>query len=617
MKNFEVTYREAKPVEANAEYLLTAAQLLPAAVSVAPDPSCKTVIHNPVAADFLRVDIWEGFSYSAPGKPGVRLFHMGKEMTPDDMPLQRSAKLGEGVSNFEITFIWDDGVEKISVWNTCPLWGADGNISGAVGTFIDVTAPAKQAYRKHEERERAVKELSNVINSSNDGIISGRTNGMIQTWNKGAEMIFGYSEKEVIGRNISVLFPFEHYCKAQTILDTVDIGDKVNNFEVVCCHKNGREINISLSAAPIIDNTGSTTGFTIITRDITEKKHAEEQILFQAALLQQVRSAVIAADLEDRITYWNNYAEKLFGWKAEEVLGKDIKKVHFCHHDAGKVYHIRSSVFQEGHWEGELEIRHKDGGTVPVYRVVAAIKNTRGNTVGFVSVSTDISEKKQVEKQMAYYDRLNLVGEMAAGIAHEVRNPMTSVRGFLQILEGKEDNVNYREHYQIMIEELDRANSIITEFLSLARNKSIEVSRRNLNNVILGLLPLLRADAALDDKSINIILGDIPELLLDEKEIRQLILNLAKNGLEAMDRGGRITLKTYQEGKAVVFEVKDTGSGIPEEIMGKIGTPFFTTKENGTGLGLAVCYSIVGRHNAEIEIDTEKNGTSFIVRFQT
>ncbi|HWQ41805.1 MAG TPA: ATP-binding protein, partial [Desulfosporosinus sp.] len=213
-------------------------------------------------------------------------------------------------------------------------------------------------------------------------------------------------------------------------------------------------------------------------------------------------------------------------------------------------------------------------------------------------------------------EQLNLVGEMAAGLGHEVRNPLTTVRGFLQILGGRNYNQRDKEYFILMIQELDRANSIITEFLSLAKNKAIALEMKNLNSVISILTPLIEANVVLSDQELKLDLGEIPELLLDEKEIRQLILNLTQNGIEAMSRGGCLTIRTYTKSDEVVMEIRDEGEGISPELFDKIGTPFFSTKDNGTGLGLAVCYSITDRHNAQISVASDRGGTTFTISFK-
>jgi nitrogen-specific signal transduction histidine kinase len=203
---------------------------------------------------------------------------------------------------------------------------------------------------------------------------------------------------------------------------------------------------------------------------------------------------------------------------------------------------------------------------------------------GVAVSSRNVSEKKNLEAQLARLDRLNLVGEMAASIGHEIRNPLTTVRGYLQLFQRKEQYADHKEQFGIMIEELDRANAIITEYLSLAKNKTVELKLGNVNSILTVLYPLLQADAYCYGHDIRLEKGTIPDILLDEKEIRQLVLNLVRNGHEAMLSGGTVTIKTYFDNDKVIVAFQDTGPGMLDEVLSKLGTPFLTTKENGTGL---------------------------------
>jgi signal transduction histidine kinase len=241
---------------------------------------------------------------------------------------------------------------------------------------------------------------------------------------------------------------------------------------------------------------------------------------------------------------------------------------------------------------------------------------TDGVYSGSLVMISDVTERKNLELQMARLDRLNVVGQIAACIGHEIRNPMTSVRGFLQILAQNDLYQQDIEHFELMIEELDRANCIITEFLSLARNKTLELKNHDLNNIVQSILPLINAEALVQDKVVQVYLQEIPSLLLDEGEIRQLLLNLARNALDAMPPNKRLTIQTYREGEEVVLAVRDQGQGIHPDILREIGKPFVTTKKDGTGLGLAVCFSIADRHNAVIEVESSQSGSTFYVRFK-
>jgi signal transduction histidine kinase len=227
----------------------------------------------------------------------------------------------------------------------------------------------------------------------------------------------------------------------------------------------------------------------------------------------------------------------------------------------------------------------------------------------------DITERKKYEKEVARLDRLELMGQIAGGIAHEIRNPMTVVRGYLQMLQFNEEFASQRKRFDTMIGEIDRANAIISEFLSLTKDKPEEMKIQNINGIVAALVPLIQADAAKSQVTVSVDLADVPDLNLDEKEIRQVVLNLVRNGLEAMPQNGGLEIKTSRNNDRVVLSIKDRGNGIPPDVLEKLGTPFFTTKETGTGLGLSICYRIAESHNAMIEIETGESGTTFMVSF--
>lgn len=225
-------------------------------------------------------------------------------------------------------------------------------------------------------------------------------------------------------------------------------------------------------------------------------------------------------------------------------------------------------------------------------------------------------EKQKMENAMNRLERLNLIGEMAASIGHEIRNPLTTVRGYLQYFNAKKEFSDYNENFVVMIQELDRANLIITEFLSLAKNKKVSLELKSLNAIISQIYPLIQADAVGAGKNITLELGEIPNILVDENEIKQYILNLVRNGLEAIKYKGIVSIKTYMDDQRVVLEIKDNGEGIPQEVLDKFGTPFVTTKENGTGIGIPICYRIAERHEAQLDMETNSAGTSFSMKFR-
>ncbi|WP_153042986.1 PAS domain S-box protein [Neobacillus mesonae] len=303
----------------------------------------------------------------------------------------------------------------------------------------------------------------------------------------------------------------------------------------------------------------------------------------------------------------NAYWVTLTGYQNKEIVNKKINAADFIDESTGKPIE-----FDQKHLNKKIHYKTKDGGLREGLLSTEIIDIASEPCM--LLVLTDVTDRVHLEKQLARLDRLNLIGEMAAGIAHEIRNPMTTVQGFLQIARNNSELLS-TEIIDLMLEELFRANSIISEFLNLAKNKISMKKRQNLNSILGAISPLIQAEALRSRKYVKLDLHECPDILLDEKEIRQLILNVALNGLDAMTQNGQLTIKTYTKQDKVILEIKDQGKGIQPEILEKLGTPFFTTKEKGTGLGLAICFSVAKRHQAEIDIATGNKGTVFSIHF--
>ena len=237
---------------------------------------------------------------------------------------------------------------------------------------------------------------------------------------------------------------------------------------------------------------------------------------------------------------------------------------------------------------------------------------------GVIIIISDITPQREIEQYMARMDRLDIVGQMAASVAHEVRNPMTAARGFVQLIAKR--SPEHCGQLAIVIEELDRANNIISNFLAIARDRAVEKEKCSINDIILSILPIIEADGLKRDIMTKVNLDAIiPEHPYNVEEIKQLIYNLVLNGFDAMQQVAvkELTICTSYSTKEITLIIKDTGCGINESQKQKLFEPFFTTKKEGTGLGLTVCNSIVERHEGRIGVKSETGaGTEFIVRFR-
>ncbi len=428
--------------------------------------------------------------------------------------------------------------------------------------------------------------------------------------------VMGYNREEMIGKSGLELKIWEDLKERQDMIKQLVENGCVRNYEYKFRNKSG-EIGYVVLTANFLDIDGEKCILTSLiniselrktVKDLQKSKELFYKI-FNANPLPMTISTKHGMFMEVNETFLKRH-----GYTREELIGVIIDDINLWV-DADERLKYIAEIKKKGFIENlETRICNKSGEISLV--LLSGVTIMWNNERCILTTANDITELRQYQKEIARLDRLNLVGEMSAGIGHEIRNPMTTVRGFLQLLGAKDRYAQDREYIDIMIDELDRVNSIITEFLLLAKNKAIEKKRQSLNQNIFNILPLLKADAIKQEKIIEAELGNIPHIIIDTNEIKQLIFNLVRNGLEAMSPGGLLSIKTFKENDEVVLAVKDKGTGISPEILEEIGTPFFTTKDNGTGLGLAVCYSIAQRHNAMIDIETSDSGTTFYVRFK-
>ncbi|GAB6152103.1 ATP-binding protein [Desulfosporosinus burensis] len=326
-------------------------------------------------------------------------------------------------------------------------------------------------------------------------------------------------------------------------------------------------------------------------------------------IMEGISDGFYALDRNWQFTFVNKETKKFISGNNTELIGKSIWEVFPLINDSLTYFKMQEAMYQNEsvHWEaGGFANPDQD-------HEYHAYPYTEGLTVFF----RDVTELKRQQQELGRLERLNLIGQLAAGISHEIRNPLTTVKGFLQLIGAKSNYAHDKEYLDLMVSEIDRANSIITDFLSLAKSNSENILSGNINDVINKVFPMLQADAFNSNKEVATDLELLPNIMINENEIKQLILNLVRNGLEVTNEHGSVIICTYFNGDRVVLAIRDHGNGIPIEIQEKIGTPFFTTKETGTGLGLAISMGIAQRHNAVFEFETGKNGTTFYTRFPT
>lgn len=486
--------------------------------------------------------------------------------------------------------------------------------AGKVDTVLVVSHDVTDQKLAEEALKQSANRLRDILDQCPAGIVVVDKNGSIEAMNESLiSVVAGRSRQDCIGHSYFDVIAKMGHDKESSPIHWALQGTPTRNQVMF---RGGRDWAVNVT--PIHDN-GEITGAIGVYQDITETLKVERERVealqrFEMMFLHNLAAVGVYRVKDWKILDVNPAWEQVYGFTRADVIGRNLDELGLVPPNLSQTAHVDqshpTSVLAES---VDMVVQTKDGLVRKV--LFSALRINFGGEPCLLATALDVTDKSRMEKEMAHLDRLNLVGEMAASIGHEVRNPMTTVRGYLQLFQGKEAFANYSSQLSLMIEELDRANAIITEFLSLAKNKAVEMKLGNLNCVIETLYPLLQADALRMGHDVHIEPGCIPEVAFSEKELRQLILNLVRNSFEAMENNGVVSIRTYMDNEQLKFEIRDTGRGIPDEVMDKLGTPFVTTKDGGTGLGLAVCYRIAERHGAKIDVVTGPAGTAFTIIF--
>lgn len=352
-----------------------------------------------------------------------------------------------------------------------------------------------------------------------------------------------------------------------------------------------------------------------------DKRHIGELNLlqqFSGAFIRDVNLGVILLDMNFRLMDISEMACRVLGLVREDVLNRPIHEVF-----AGMP--IEHQLVQRALLDGVIVRNHavtwmNNQERYELLMDSNLLRDDKGNTVGAYVIFKDVTNLRSLEEQMQRSDRLAMIGQIAAGTAHEIRNPLTSIRGFLQMFKKTLRDKGMSREYsytEVMLSEIDRINELVSEFLLLSKPKDITFDHVDVVTVINEMLPIITNEALLHDVSVHFHpAGSLPRIVADRELLKQVFLNICKNGIEAMTEGGTLTITVRADTDSdskVLIEVHDTGPGIPAFLIDKIFDPFFTTKENGTGLGLSVCQRIVHDHGGSLRVSSKGFGTTFTI----
>jgi two-component system, sporulation sensor kinase A len=333
----------------------------------------------------------------------------------------------------------------------------------------------------------------------------------------------------------------------------------------------------------------------------------EEQLKEQKEYLRKIidmnPSYIYAIDKEGKFTLVNESFAKLLGTETQDLLGKKIDDFQF-HIDSNLVRVWEEIETIKERFVLEEEFKDQEGKIRWIETVRLPIFSPNREIDQILFVSTDITERKQAEELLRKSEKLAVVGELAAGVAHEIRNPLTSIKGFMHLL--KEECETHKHYFEIMESELERINFIVNEFLMLGKPQVMNFRQKNVSDLLKDVMTLLESQAILNNvKMISEFEPNLPLLYCDENQLKQVFINIIKNAIEAMPNGGKVKIQAKKKENNLVIRFIDQGCGIPKDRIAKLGEPFYSTKEKGTGLGLMVSFKIIEAHKGRIKIESE------------
>jgi two-component system sensor kinase FixL len=467
----------------------------------------------------------------------------------------------------------------------------------------------------------AARVLAAIVESSDDAILSKDLNGTILTWNRGAERIYGFAAEEIVGQSVGILIPADQPDELGEINERVRRGDRVEHYETIRITKDGRRIDVSLSVSPIRDESGAIVAASTIARDITAHKRDFQRLKHSEARLRSIVDAavdaIIVIDERGLIEAFNPGAERMFGYRAEEVFGRNVNMLmpapYRAEHDGYMGRYLATAEARIIGIGREVSAQRKDGSTFPVHLSVGEM-SLEGQRK-FTGILHDLTARVQVEAQLREQAALVRLGEMAAVIAHEVKNPLAAVRGAIQVI-GKRLAAGSREADVIVdiIARIDTLNLLVKDLLLFARPPQPRPLPVDVSVILAATAALLGEDAA-HSSVIVAVTGTAPPVLADAELLKIVFTNLLINSAQAMKGQGEITVHVTADDVMCHVVVRDAGPGIPPEVRDKLFTPFVTTKSRGTGLGLSTVKRLVEAHHGQIVVNSPAaGGTEVTIR---
>lgn len=459
--------------------------------------------------------------------------------------------------------------------------------------------------------------FENIFEASKDAIGYATIDGTILLINRAFSELTGFSREELLRMNVRDLIPEQHRKQRDDMVAQVLQTGEPGEYEIEYLRKNGSRVPVSITVFAVKREDGKSTGLAAIVRDLTERKHAEEQFRL---VVESSPSGLLMVDEQGTICMVNRQIDQLFGYERAELIGQSVEILvpqHMQSHHAGDraefIAHSESRAMGKGR---DLYGVRKDGQEFPLEIGLNPIRTPDGLRV--LASVVDITERKHIQKQLWQAERLAELGTLASGMAHEIGTPMNVILGRAEYLLQRTADEGMKKGLTTIVTQIERITKVMNQLLAFARRRVLERRPVDLDEIVDDALEMFQERIAHNritvDKAIE---AHMPSIHADRDQLVQVLINLVMNSLHAMPEGGRLRLSLAREGSHVCLGLSDTGHGMTEEIRSKVFDPFFTTKDfgKGTGLGLTVVKGIIEEHGGTIAVESVVDkGTTFWIR---
>ncbi|MDD5431767.1 MAG: PAS domain-containing protein [Candidatus Omnitrophica bacterium] len=471
--------------------------------------------------------------------------------------------------------------------------------------------------------------IHKIIDNANVYLLYLNSLGNIVLCNKNIEEFIGKKRKDILGIYwLKALYGDDgNLIKQQMFLAMMDDSIKYkrsNDFEDVITGRDKKEKHFLWSISPILGDRNELEGVLLIGYDRTELIRREAAFKKIDDTLKNILSsikeyALYVVNLDGNITYFGMGSELMFGWDKNKIVFKHVSLLHAADDITGKLPLILEQVRKSGQYETEIDLIKKDGQLFPVILTVSQFLDSDGNQMGYIFIAKDITEKKKLEYQIFQSEKLAAIGQLAAGMGHEINNPLFVISGKVDLLlSRKRISQSLKKELNSISEQAERIRKLVERLLRFARKTPPKLETLDVNEIIESVLPLVSYHKIQRGKiSIEKHFGkDLPPVRGDLNQLQEVFVNLFINAMQSMSESGTLSITTSNfQNLFAQINISDTGSGISQDNLKNLFMPFFSTKKEGTGLGLSICYNIVKNHNGSIDVESQPGkGTTFIIK---